>query len=496
MDQPSSALTKSQKVRHFEDRWSKLCTTYLPVSPECSMWSYSRESSVEDPEQGWKLHISATVLNAHLILRKVGSILAGRGIQYKAPSSLQALHRLNTGLQESYSQVGKVITVYPRTTREAVSLARQLHKITLHFVAPTVPFDHRYRAKGNLYYRYGAFKALEIELPKGRREPAIRDFAGNLIPDVARSEIAPPAWVEDPFARNEPQASVKSNKITKPSFRVFRALSQRGKGGVYHAFDMRGEVPRLCLLKEGRIAGEVGWDGRDGRWRVRHEKKVLTILRKRGLNVPRIYTSFESSGNYYLVTEFIEGESLHSFLLKRQRRITVAKVLRLAIDLSSFIAQIHATGWVWRDCKPANLILTKTGQLRALDFEGACPIGQQATTRWTTPAFASAKKSSSGESGINDDLHALGSVIYLLLSGRLPKPGTSPPPVSSLRRNVPRELYRLVSRLLDSSANSFLDAQVVTAKLRAQLHRLDSKKRDTTQPVLRRGRRELKARYK
>src|SRR5262249_26938770 len=148
----------------------------------------------------------------------------------------------------------------------------------------------------------------------GGRAPAVRDPQGEMEMDMCAPGMAKPAWAEDPFVlRRARRVAPAVDSPLKTTFRVFGALSQRGKGGGYQAVDMGAKPPRLCLLKEGRKAGEVGWDGRDGRWRIRHEARVLTILRESGVDVPRVYTSFEMSGNYYLVTEFIDGESLQTY---------------------------------------------------------------------------------------------------------------------------------------------------------------------------------------
>jgi serine/threonine protein kinase len=410
-------------------------------------------------------------MNAHKVLERIAELLIKSGVQFKGPSSLAEVQRLNTGLNSSYGQVGKIFTVYPRNSEEAMLLAKLLHHLTRHLTAPEVPFDTRFRRKGIVSYRYGAFKLMELEVADGVRVSAIKDPQGRLIPDLCQPGKANPKWSTDPFPRKRAGSSVVPGDTP---FRILRALSQRGKGGVYQAIDLSAEPPRLCLLKEGRKSGELGWDGKDGRWKVRHEETVLSILRDRGVDVPRVYSSFEQGGNYYLVTEYINGESLHSFLLRRQRRIPVARALSLAIQLARFVAQIHAGGWVWRDCKPANLILTRRGDLRSLDFEGACPIDRPNVTRWMTPAFTpSMMSSTSGAPSImRDDLYALGAVAYLLLTGRIPDKVGGVIPVTKLRKNTPREVCELVTTLLDSNTPEQLTALEVSQQLTSFLNRI------------------------
>ena len=474
MNSKRSSSAYAEKYRELAGRWRELCSRYLPIAPEGSMWRFNRVSRVGEPEQGWKLHVSATVLNAHRVLEKIAPVLDSLGVTFKAPSSLEEVRRLNSGIHYSYSQVGKIVTVYPRTDEEAVNIARLLHRLTRRLSAPAVPFELRYRASSNVYYRYGAFKPLEMELPGGGRLPAIRDPHGQKVPDIYAHERAKPAWAEDPFAVCRPRRAAPAvDSPLKTTFRVFGALSQRGKGGVYQAVDMGAQPPRLCLLKEGRRVGEVGWDGRDGRWRVRHEARVLALLRERGVDVPRVYSSFELQGNYYLVTEFIDGENLQSYLHRRRRRLPIARVLRYVIQLSDFIAQIHDAGWVWVDCKPTNIILTNRGELRPLDFEGAYQVNQPDRLSWMTPAFTPPDRNSL--SGVCVDLYALGAVLYLLLTGRMPEIHPTLLPAGRLRRNTPPEVCELLSELLSPGARPRPDARSVTRRLNAALRRVDSK---------------------
>jgi hypothetical protein len=451
--------------------WEALCAEFLPLKAQDSIWRFSRALTSADPEQGWKLHLSAIVLTAGRVLQKTGPLLRQHDVLFKAPTSLQELRKLNSGLHYDYSQVGKCFTIYPQNAQQATFLAEQLDKLTQRLVAPAVPYDLQLRPQSCVYYRYGSFKPTTLTNEDGTRLFAIKDPEGNLIPDLR--DASQPEWAINPFstARRRDKRVIASP--LQSTFRAFRALAQRGKGGVYQALDLRATPPRMCILKEGRRGGEMAWDGRDGHWRVRHEEQVLTALHDAGIAAPLVFASFEVERNYYLVTEFIEGASLQDILQRRQRRLTVRQALSYGAELATLIARLHAAGWVWRDCKPANLIVTKSGRLRPLDFEGAFPVDDPDAAPWGSPSFTPPEWQAPprGRSRAAEDLYALGAVLYLLMTARLPStPHLAPP--ANLRRGLPSATGAAITQLLTQDPAQRPAAAVIAQILAADLEKL------------------------
>src|ERR1700752_67546 len=485
---------QSREAR-LEREWLQLFELHLPVTHEGSPWRYHRTSPDGEPPQGWKLHLSATVLNASRVLKKIAPLLTERGVQFKAPRSLQDVIRLNSGISAGCTQVGKVITVYSRTSNEAVQLAKLLHKLTARMAGPSVPFDLRYTENSNVYYRFGGFQPVEIKQANGKKTFAIRGPDGKLIPDDR--QIPKPDWVADPFEnirRGRSKQSTGSNPLAK-DYRIIKALVQRGKGGVYQAVDLTGDQPRLCLIKEGRRYGEVGWDGRDGNWRIKNEEQVLRELHAAGLKVPQVFNSFELDGNAYIVTEFVDGESLHHFLARLQRRIKISLVLNYGVQLATFFIQLHSVGWVWRDCKLLNIILTPKRELRPLDFEGSARIDRPDLMLWGTPGFIPPEwRAKIRQTGLPDDLYALGAILYLLITGRTPKV-QNPEPPRHWRKNLPDGLNDLIMSLLDPNAQARPQVKLVLMKLRWMQRKWEQRRSLQTISLSREveGRRSLRA---
>lgn len=441
------------QANSFYRRWHRLCEHYLTIKTEDSIWRYSRNSKTSEPSQGWKLHISATILEACDLFEKVAPFLVSQDVQFKAPKSLDELSKINCGLQYGYAQVGKFITVYSVSEKQAVKLARRLHELTSDFFSISVPFDEQYLPGSSVFYRYGAFAPIEMTDENGRTLPALKNPTGNLVHDDRLQAI--PAWLSNPFQNNEKNIKDDSANAANPlktTYKVFRAITQRGKGGTYQALDLTRNPPRFCIVKEGRRYGEISWNGQDGYYLVKNEFDVLNALRKNYKDVPQIFSSFELNGNFYIVLEYVEGKSLHNLMKLRRRRFPIKQVLRFAIEIAKIIAEIHKAGWIWNDCKPANLIITRENSLRPIDFEGSYSINQSALFNWRTQGFSKAvnNQSSAKPNGKSDDLYSLGAVTYFLLTGKL-YDANALFELPSLRRNVPKRFIEIIKKLLSDS---------------------------------------------
>ncbi len=384
------------------------------------MWRYSRAPTREDPARGWKIHLSATVLTAHAVLTRVSFALRRRGLLFKVPARLEFLASLNSGLQD-YSQTGKFVTVYPRTEVEAVQVAAELHHLTRDLRGPKIPFDQPYRSNGIVYYRHGAFS-------RRRRHDA---FA-----DPFRTKIA----------------SAKGKPIAGPigrDYLVLRPLSQRGKGGVYEAAEISAAPVRLVILKQGRRDGETNWDGKDGYALVKHEAQVLRRLRKTGLPVPEIFRGFTHNGNRYIVLEKIGGRPLLSANRVHPLRISWRLAEKILEQLEPLLSKLHASGWVWRDCKPSHIFRFQ-GTLRLIDFEGACNIDQTDMLPWGSPDYMppGLRGKSARRPGTFEDDYALGVIAFQFLAGEFPPPNARKRAQSYRRTACPDSLRDRIERLL------------------------------------------------
>lgn len=377
-------------------------------------WSYSRTARKDDPAQGWKLHVSATILSAPEIFARTEPILRKNNTLFKLPSRLELLKLLNSGFPE-FSQIGKFLTIYPRSTNEALKLARELHRVTRGLAGPRVPFDARYRKESLVHYRYGAFRRMADGKPG-----FISPLGGSRYRDKRAPGQAVPHWLKDPFQQSRTRNS-KWRGLICHNLLVFKAKTQRGKGGVYEAIDLSVLPVRRVIIKEGRRHGETNWDGRDGHALVKHEARVLRKLRKAGLPVPEIFREFTNDGNRYLVLEQISGRPLLAANRIHPQKTSCRQAERILEQLGPLLSKMHAAGWTWRDCKPSHIFVHR-GIVRLIDFEGACRVDQTELLPWGSPDYIPPlyRRQFSRRAGTFEDDYALGVIAFQFLSGKFP----------------------------------------------------------------------------
>jgi serine/threonine protein kinase len=405
-------------------------------------WCYSRRARADDPTQGWKLHVSATIFSAEKIFQRALPVLRQSDALFKVPRRLDLLASLNSGLPD-FSQVGKFLTVYPRSDEEAAKLARDLHRVTVGLAGPQVPFDAQYRRNSLVYYRYGAFRGAN------EKRGLIRTPGGKWVADKRAPGRAVPSWVRDPFNRRKETRRPRGPIGT--DFLAFKTKMQRGKGGVYEGIDLSVSPPRLVIIKEGRRHGEVDREGRDGYARVRHEAKVLRRLQKAFVPVPGIFREFSQDGNRYLALEKVPGRPLIAANRLQPGKVSWRRTAEILEHLGAILSAIHAAGWVWRDCKPSHIFIHR-GRWRLIDFENACRLDHREIASWKSPHYLppTSRKSFRRRPGAGEDDYALGVIVFQFGTGKFP-------PIEARRREAiyrstrcPVHFRKRIERLLGS----------------------------------------------
>lgn len=230
------------------------------------------------PDQGWKLHVSATMLSAPFVLAQVARVLIEAGCAFKFPAELGDYWELLTP-HCARAQAGKFVTAYPRDDSESVRLAALLDEATRGLPGPVILSDRPYRAGGIVHYRYGAFSGHRALGNDGFYEVRLRAPGGELVRDQRTAAFTPPDFAASPFQPLSGRSKA-SAVMLNDRFVVREAIRHANRGGVYLAEDTKTGCE--VIIKEGRPHASSDLSGRDARDRLAAERAALDNLAATG----------------------------------------------------------------------------------------------------------------------------------------------------------------------------------------------------------------------
>ena len=295
----------------------------------------------------------------------------------------------------------------------------------------------------------------------------LRDEVESLISshDQAGSFITEPALKVAARVLAEDQAT----SLVGRSFSHYRIESLLGVGGmgeVYLAEDTK--LDRKVAVK---ILNEKVSQHESNLNRFIQEAKAASALNHPSILV--IHEIGESETGHYIVSEFIEGQTLREILNLTQ--MGLCEVLDVSIQIASALSAAHDAHLVHRDIKPENVMIRPDGYVKVLDF-GLAKLVEQENKSFIgledpddknqtakglilgTVNYMSPEQARGDRVDERTDISSLGAVIYEMISGRTPFAGDSmsetfanlinaePLALSALVPTVPNELERIVSK--------------------------------------------------
>jgi len=196
-----------------------------------------------------------------------------------------------------------------------------------------------------------------------------------------------------------------------------------GFGSVYKARDIQ-SGDRLVAIKEVCLQGLHPQAMLEATTAFQREVSVLSQLDHPHL--PRVYEHFQTPGHWYLVMDFIAGETLEQYQSKTPNgRLLLSEVLDIGIQLCLVLDYLHSQQppIVFRDLKPANIMRTSTGQLYLIDFGIARyfkPGQAKDTVALGSLGYAAPEQYGKAQTTPRADIYSLGAVLHQLLSARDP----------------------------------------------------------------------------
>ncbi len=226
-----------------------------------------------------------------------------------------------------------------------------------------------------------------------------------------------------PGAPNIPHAQtglLPTSHLLKQRYRVISQLGKGGFGAVYKAIDMQ-FANRIVAIKEMSQQNLGPQELLDATNIFKHEAMLLASLIHP--NLPRIYEQFTDQGRWYLVMDFIEGETLEEYIFKVVGgKLSVDKVLSIGIQLCTVLEYLHNRQQpvIFRDLKPANIMLTPLGHMYLIDFGIARhfkPGQSKDTSALGSTGYAAPEQYGKSQTTPRADIYSLGVTLHELLTG-------------------------------------------------------------------------------
>ncbi|MEZ6137220.1 MAG: protein kinase [Pirellulaceae bacterium] len=247
-------------------------------------------------------------------------------------------------------------------------------------------------------------------------------------------------------------------------YEILRPIGRGGMGSVFLARHTKlGREVALKILSSHRLA--------DPRMRERFEAEMRAVGRLSHPNIVTAHDAREVDGTAVLVTEYVSGLDLGQ-LLQRTGPLNVAEATEIARRVAVALAYTHSQGFVHRDVKPSNVMLSADGEIKLLDLGLArFQYGESERTEITgtgqvmgTADYVAPEQVTDSKSvDIRADIYALGCTLYKLLTGRAPfaddqhlsafakmtaHVSKTPPSLSTLVPHAPHGLVQLIDSML------------------------------------------------
>jgi len=298
-------------------------------------------------------------------------------------------------------------------------------------------------------------------------------------------------------------------------------LGQGGMGVVYRARDTKLQRPvALKLLRPDLVA--------DPERRNRFVQEARSAASLTHPAIAQVYDIDEADGDLFIAMEYIDGRTVSRLIAGGE--LDLLGSIEIALQVAEGLARAHAAGLIHRDIKSDNIMVTRDGHAKLLDFglaklfetgpdtvgeSAAVPAGLPMTRTMTQtmggPLAATRTMAGTVRGTINymspeqargkplspaSDVFSLGIVLYEMVIGDRPFKGETPldtmhsiafeepKPVTIVRRNMPLRLHRILTRCLRKRPEDrYPDAQALAADLKHLKRDLESGTRDSLRPV-------------
>ncbi len=265
---------------------------------------------------------------------------------------------------------------------------------------------------------------------------------------------------EETRTLQSPALGPNRDQVIADKYRIIQKIGEGGMGVVYKAQDTK--LDRPVALKF--LPPELTRDS-DSRKRFIQEAKAAAALNHPNITV--IHEIGEDRGQTFIAMEFIDGRTLKQKM--DEGHLEIEEAVNIVSQVAEGLKEAHEKGIIHRDVKPANIMLTKGGQAKIMDFGLAkLTVGAELTKPsmiMGTAAYMSPEQARGEDIDLRTDIWSLGTMFYEMLTGASPFPGDDtratlhailakdPTPASSIRPNIPSFADHILNNTLAKERN-------------------------------------------
>ena len=279
------------------------------------------------------------------------------------------------------------------------------------------------------------------------------------------------------------------NQTLQDRYRITHEIGEGGMGRVYRAEDMR--LNQIVAIKEALSPSDESAQLIAARVRAFQREAHLLAGRIKHHAIPRVIDHFQIGTTWYIVMDYVDGESLEQQLKQRGAPFSLKEVLLWTGQLLKILESLHSgtPPIIHRDIKPSN-IKVKDNKVCLLDFGLAKQLTgtKKSTVAMFTPAFAAPEQMDNREPTAQSDLYSVGATMYYLLSNVEPMSasersiaiacgGTDPLPhlKDIVRTEIPDEITDLIMSAMSLRPDERpFKAETMRAKIDNVLSQIDN----------------------
>ncbi|NMG21505.1 CHASE2 domain-containing serine/threonine-protein kinase [Brasilonema bromeliae] len=250
--------------------------------------------------------------------------------------------------------------------------------------------------------------------------------------------------------------------LLKRRYKIIEPLGHGGFSETYLAQDTQRPSHPQCVVKQLRPAHQEESFLRVARRLFNTEAEILEVLGQHE-QIPQLLAYFEENQEFYLIQEFIKGNSLEKEITPN-KKFAEADVVSLLKEVLLILVFVHGYNVIHRDIKPSNLIRRESdGRIILIDFGAVKQIQTHQpnnTVAIGTPGYVSPEQTN-GQPRLNSDIYALGILAIQALTGRHPK---------TFQRDF--NTLRVVISRQDGTLQNWHDLTEISDKFAAVLNRM------------------------